>query len=117
MARHNDLGIQGEEAACEYLMRAGCRILARNWRFRHLEVDIVCSYEDLLIVVEVKTRMARDEDPAELLGWKKRRNLIQAADAFIKLHHLSSEVRIDLIIVDGDTFEVEHFPDAVTIFD
>ena len=117
MARHNDLGIQGENAACEYLMRAGYQILARNWRFRHLEVDIICSYENLLVVVEVKTRMARDEDPAELLNWKKRKNLIQAADAFIKMHQLSLEVRIDLVIVYGDTFEINHLPDAVTVFD
>lgn len=117
MAWHNDLGKKGEDLAFQYLKHLGYEILARNWRMGHLELDIVCRYGNFLIVVEVKTRMSRDENPAELLNWKKRKNLIQAADAFVKKNKLSLEVRIDLLIVYGDTFEIEYIPEAVTVLD
>ncbi len=55
MARHNLLGVRGEEAAARFLMFRDYSILEQNWRVGHLEVDIIAQKRGLLIFVEVKT--------------------------------------------------------------
>ncbi len=117
MAKHNEIGRQGENKAVCYLIEKGYTILERNWRFRHLEVDIICSIDSLIVIVEVKTRFAEEERPEELLGWQKRRNLLRAADAYMKMKQLNAELRFDLIIVSGADMIIEHIPEAVNIFD
>ena len=63
MAWHNDLGREGEEAACQYLESQGLCVLDRNWHCGKLELDIVARKpdENLLHIVEVKTRSAKNE--------------------------------------------------------
>ena len=117
MAKHNELGRQGEDMAVRYLMERGYTILERNWRFKHLEVDIICSIEDLLVIVEVKTRLAEDENPSELLTRRKRRNLLRAADAYVKMQKSDMELRFDLIIVSGENNTITHIPEAMNILD
>jgi putative endonuclease len=50
------LGRYGEEVAAEHLRAAGLTIVARNWRCREGEVDIVALDGDVLVMCEVKTR-------------------------------------------------------------
>ena len=51
------LGVLGEERAAQYLVSSGLRIVARNWRCRYGELDIVAADADRTVVfVEVKTR-------------------------------------------------------------
>jgi len=50
------LGRYGEELAAEHLVAAGLTIVARNWRCREGEVDIVALDGDVLVMCEVKTR-------------------------------------------------------------
>ena len=50
------LGRYGEEVAAAHLVAAGLTIVARNWRCRAGEVDIVAMDGDVLVVCEVKTR-------------------------------------------------------------
>ena len=55
-AAHIRLGHAGEEAAATLLLRAGFRLLDRNWRQGRLELDMVCRDGAELVFVEVKTR-------------------------------------------------------------
>jgi putative endonuclease len=50
------LGRYGEEVAAAYLVAAGLMIVARNWRCREGEVDIIALDGDVLVICEVKTR-------------------------------------------------------------
>jgi len=54
MARHNDLGKEGEDAAAAYLINNGYIIRRRNWFFEKFELDIVAEKEGWLVVVETK---------------------------------------------------------------
>ena len=61
MARHNDLGILGEQLAVEYLIKKGYVILEKNFRFEKHEIDIIAKDKQVLIVVEVKTRSTSNQ--------------------------------------------------------
>ena len=63
MARHNDTGRFGEDAAAEYLAGQGYAIVDRNWRCGRMEIDIVAQRGSRLAIVEVKTRTASGADP------------------------------------------------------
>ncbi|PSL39774.1 putative endonuclease [Labedella gwakjiensis] len=56
MARKDELGRRGEDLAVVFLERSGYEILARNWRSRTGEIDIVARKETVTAIVEVKTR-------------------------------------------------------------
>ena len=56
MAKHNDLGKAGENAAAAYLEKEDYLIRHRNWRKGHFELDIVAAIDIELVFVEVKSR-------------------------------------------------------------
>jgi len=53
---NKDTGFFGENMAANYLIQHGYKILQRNWRYKHLEIDIIASKNGLLHIIEVKTR-------------------------------------------------------------
>ena len=115
MAEHNDLGKEGEDAACAYLESKGYTIRNRNWRWRKLELDIVAEHQHSLIVVEVKTR--RNDlfgNPEEAVTDAKIRHIVRATDAYLKKFCIDFPVRFDIISVTGTIppFHIEHIEDA-----
>jgi putative endonuclease len=116
MAKHNELGKQGEEYAADYLDELGYKILDRNWMCGHKDLDIVATKDGTLVFVEVKTRSCMDwGDPEEAVNEKKIRNLVHAADAYIRYKRLDMDVRFDIIsIIMDDTgfYRVEHIEEA-----
>lgn len=117
MARHNLLGKAGELAATEYLIRQGMTIRETNWRFGHLEVDIIAETQGKLHVVEVKTRNAPGAfDPLDSIDAKKIRNLVNAANIYVRYNRLRLEVQFDVMIIYGHDgqFEINYMPKAFT---
>lgn len=115
MNNHLKTGQEGEEAARVFLQQKGYRILHSNWRFHHYELDIVALDDDMLVVVEVKTR-ADDflVAPDEAVDWKKMRRTITAADAYVRYFNLDIPVRFDIIalVKSGSGYQVDHYEDA-----
>jgi putative endonuclease len=115
MARHNKLGREGEDAAVSYLENNGYAIRHRNWRRGHLELDIVAVKDREVVFVEVKTRSSEDfGEPYEAVDPKKMRNLMLAADTYVKLFQLDNSIRFDILSVVGGEgcFKFEHIEDA-----
>lgn len=56
MTKSRELGVRGEQIAASHLERSGYRIVERNWRCRDGELDIIAETDDVVAVVEVKTR-------------------------------------------------------------
>lgn len=56
MGERQQLGLDGEEMAAAYLAEHGMAVVARNWRCRYGEIDIVAREGAALVFIEVKTR-------------------------------------------------------------
>lgn len=115
MAKHNDLGKSGENAAVTYLEQKGYCIRDRNWRKGHFELDIVAVKDNELIVVEVKTRSnTLFAEPENAVDLPKIKRTVRAADTYIKLFQIDIPVRFDIITIVGDEihFRVEHIEEA-----
>ena len=115
MAKHIDLGKAGEDAAVKYLERNGFVIRHRNWRNGHLELDIVAYKDGTIRVIEVKTRASDDfADPMSAVDRTKRKRLLKAADAYIKIFNLDVPVFFDVITLVGSEgiFNIEYVEEA-----
>ena len=115
MAKHNDLGKAGENAAVAYLEQKGYLIRDRNWRKGHFELDIVAAKNGELIIVEVKTRSNTEYiKPQDAVNWQKIRRIVIAADAYVKHFRIDAHVRFDIITAVGDAgaFKIEHIKEA-----
>jgi putative endonuclease len=97
------LGLRSEEEACLYLRRQGYRVVARNYRTRQGELDIVAVKDRTLAFVEVKSRSQPLRfDPAISVTARKRKAMIKTGAAFVRRHRLQRaeiSVRYDLITV------------------
>ena len=77
MAAHNDKGKQGEQLAADYFSTRGYEILQQNWRYRHWEIDIIASRNNMLHFIEVKCRSSSGSGfPEESISKKKIKNLV-----------------------------------------
>ena len=111
------LGRRGEELACERLAALGLRIVARNWRCRSGEIDLVAAGPDLLVFCEVKTRRGNGYGtPAEAVTAAKRARLRQLAAAYLAaVQHPPCKVRFDVVAVNwprGGVPVVDHLEAA-----
>lgn len=118
MAEHNDTGRWGEQKAAEYLECKGYRILWRDWRDGHRDLDIVAVDADQLVVVEVKTRRNADYMQPELaVDARKMRSLAVAAAKFVRTYGIEFPLRFDIVAVTGTPggqCEISHIEDAFT---
>jgi putative endonuclease len=116
MAAHNDLGHWGEEKAADYLMTRGYRILHRDWRYGHRDIDIVAMKDNVIAIVEVKTRRNNVfMEPELAVDRRKVRSLMIAANAYVKAFRIDNELRFDIISVTGtgnDDCEINHIESA-----
>ena len=115
-AGHISLGQSGEDWASNFLQQKGFLILARNWRYRHLELDIVARDGETTVFIEVKTRTstARGE-PSLAVTTAKQRKLVRAAQAWLATHQCwQIPCRFDIIALVGVSphFRVEHYRHA-----
>ncbi|MDR0895589.1 MAG: YraN family protein [Prevotellaceae bacterium] len=115
MAEHNELGKTGEDAAVAYLEQHGFSILHRNWRMKHLELDIIAEKEGEVVFVEVKTRRdTQYNEPHEAVDGRKMRRIAHAANAYIRLFRIDNPIRFDIVAVVGQAapFRITHIEDA-----
>lgn len=94
-------GARAEELCAELMRRAGLRVLARNWRCRHGEIDLVAEEGATLVFAEVRYR--RDQrfgGAAESVTAAKQQRLIAAARLYLSLRP-ESNCRFDVLLLDA----------------
>mgnify|MGYP003585570526 FL=1 len=121
MAEHNEFGKLAEDLAADFLAKKGYKILVRNFRFQHHEIDIVSEFQDLIVVTEVKARSYDTLiEPQEAVNKKKIKSIVQTADFFMTDNQIHKEVRFDIITVLPDktgALQITHIEAAFQSFD
>ena len=119
MAEHNIIGQIGEELAAKIMRKKGFRVVDTNWKFGHLEMDVIAVSRKEIAFVEVKTRTTSfgGKRPEEYVDELKRRRMAAAANAYIKINQIDKTPRFDIIgiTMDANTHEVKevtHLEDA-----
>ena len=85
-----ETGKRGEDIACQYLLKNSYLILARNYKEKFDEIDIITRDPDgILIFCEVKTSNNNDSGfmPEDNLSMAKRQKMIRASNVFLSRHH------------------------------
>ena len=103
----------GEEIAAKYLTKLGYKIIEKNFRKGYGEIDIIATYNNILVFIEVKTRTTNLYGGAmEAIAYHKLKSLIKTAEFYKMLHpNLPESLRIDAILIDlinGDVKNIEH---------
>jgi putative endonuclease len=102
--KKQELGKMGEELACAALKKKGYRIIEKNYRCRHGEIDIVARQKDSLVFIEVRSKMSKSFGlPEESITLQKRQKLISTALEYLNDHRsLPENWRIDFVAIEFD---------------
>jgi putative endonuclease len=111
------LGRAGEQLAADYLQDNGLAVLARNWRCRLGEIDIVGTDGRTVVFCEVKTRSGVDYGaPLDAVSPDKVRRLRELAKAWLDEQRLQGcPVRFDVVSIlwpPGRPARIEHLEGA-----
>ena len=115
MAQHNELGKKGEQLAVDFLLKNNYDIVERNYRFDKAEVDIIAKKDNILAIIEVKTRSTTDfGDPQDFVKPKQIQRLVKAVDEYVTVNDLDVEIRFDIIAIvrEGKSYNIEHLENA-----
>jgi putative endonuclease len=102
------IGDAGEAAAADHLVAQGLRVLARNFRVKGGEIDLVCRDGDTTVFVEVRRRARADFGGA---AWSitpaKQKRLVLAARHWLARHgnYYDGACRFDCVLIDGERLE------------
>lgn len=110
-------GRQGEDRACDFLLKKNYQIIDRNYRMgRYGEIDIVALDGDFLVFCEVKSLPHGDlETLAHELGYSKQQKIIKTAKFYLENHrqYKCKAIRFDVLAIDVPGLEpVYHIVNA-----
>ncbi|VAX40168.1 hypothetical protein MNBD_PLANCTO02-732 [hydrothermal vent metagenome] len=112
------LGDKGERAAAKFLKKKGFCILARQYKNRVGEIDLIATDKETIVFVEVKTRKSnRAGIPVEAVTLTKQKQIIRTALVYLKRYQLlDHRVRFDVVGIiweaDSSTPEISHYLNA-----
>ena len=113
----HSVGLDGERLAAEFLTRKGYAILARNYRVRQGEIDLIVRRGETVAFVEVRAR-SRDDgiDPVETVDLAKQRQVALIAEHYTAEHDLAGmDLRFDVIGIvgrPGKRVDITHIENA-----
>lgn len=114
MSESYNFGSIAETEVANFLTKKNYKILERNWRFSHLEIDIISKIENFIIITEVKARKNKYLNFDEIISLKKQQNLITAAEKYLDLMELDLELRFDVAFVTtkNSQLQIEYIENA-----
>lgn len=115
MSNNNEKGKAGEDFAINHLLKNDYVLLEKNWRYKHLEIDLIAKHKETLVIIEVKLRSSNVfGQPEDFVSIKKQKNTIKAAQAYIIENNINYETRFDIIsiIQNSNEFSLEHIISA-----
>jgi putative endonuclease len=99
------IGDAGEELAARHLVGHGLKVLARNFRVKGGELDLVCADGDATVFIEVRRRASAEFGGAAYsITARKQQRLVLAARHWLARHG-DCACRFDCILIDGERLE------------
>lgn len=109
----NRRGDPAEDLAAAFLERRGLKIVARNYRCRFGEIDLIAESGTALVFVEVRARKSEDfGGAAGSITAAKRRRLVAAARHYLAAGARNRPCRFDVVLMRGEPPEIEWIADA-----
>ena len=117
-------GRQGENAACDWLIKNGYSVTARNYTTPHGEIDIIAEDEKYIIFVEVKYRknsvnIKKYGRPVRAVTREKQKHIIYAAKSYLNKNKPYKKPRMDIIEIIGNeeqngfvSLNIKHYKNA-----
>ena len=100
MSRHIITGKNGEELAAEWLAAKNFAILTRNWRHGRYEIDIIASRDDILHIIEVKSRNSTlFGRPEESVSKKKIHHIMKGATQWLVQYPNHQRLQYDVLAI------------------
>ncbi len=109
------VGRKGEDLALEFLISRNMRLVARNWRCGHKEIDLIMDDGEFLRIVEVRTLCYPNvRRPAESVDRRKRSRIMCAAKKFVNSHGIRNEIVFDIVsvVINGGFHSIEYIAGA-----
>lgn len=104
-------GRGAEDAAADYFLSRGCRVLEKNFRAKVGEIDLIVQDGEEAVFVEVRARAsAAFGGAAASVDGRKRLKIIRAAEVWRQARHWNGACRFDVVAIDGEKFD--HIPGA-----
>lgn len=101
MSTSQQRGQAAEDKACDYLQAQGFQLLARNYRLRGGEIDIIGRDTTHLVFVEVRYRSSQQFGGAlHSIDSRKQQRIIRTAQHYLMCHPLDLPCRFDVIALD-----------------
>ena len=105
-------GARAEDLCAQLLQGAGLRLVARNWRCRHGEIDLIADDEGTVVFAEVRQRSSAGfGGAAESITSAKRGRLLAAARLYLS-GKPEAHCRFDVFLVEGEPRQVRWIRDA-----
>ena len=122
MNRNQSLGKWGENIAANYLIQKGYQVLFRNWRSTYGELDLIACKDNVISIVEVKTRRGIELGwPEESVTPVKQEHLFNSSQAFFDENEQFADnpwqidvIAILLVSKKPPSFQIRHYENAVT---
>ncbi|MCD8038825.1 MAG: YraN family protein [Lachnospiraceae bacterium] len=98
-------GAEYERAAAEYLQGCGVQILARNYRSRRGEIDLIGKDGEYTAFIEVKYRRDNKKGaPGEAVNFAKQKTICAVADYYRMTHCIGefAAIRYDVVAIEGE---------------
>lgn len=106
MTDQQDKGAAGESAAAEYLAERGLAVVARNFRVKGGEIDLVCRDGAAVVFVEVRLRSRSGfGGAAASIDARKQARIILAARHWLARHRHDGPCRFDCVLIEGGRIE------------
>lgn len=110
------IGKLGEDIVCEYVLSRGMNLLERNYRAQKGEIDLIVQEGETIAFVEVKTRTgAMFGTPAEAVGFRKQKIMIETAQHFIakkNCHDMCMRFDVAEVYLKGTESRVHYIKNA-----
>lgn len=113
----SNTGQMGEQAALEYFLAHGYKLIERNYRSRYGEIDLIVATADTIVFAEVKARAKN----ALVSGWEaitpaKQQRILKTALVYLSEHSEARQVRFDAVSVvvrGGAVISIEHLENVM----